>query len=166
MIYNAEYIVVIHCIYCFILKPKSLSFSCSHSLSFVFICCTTRCHPLSFVITRCINRCHSLHYPFSIVVIRCHSLYHSLSFVVPLVATRCHSLYHSLWLVVTQCTTRLFFYKRSICSSKLFNEIKENLLKLRNFFCFYKQTYIYTQMHKQFFKQLHATRRNIIKIMF
>ena len=78
-----------------ILKPKSLSFTCSHSLSFFFIRCITRCHSFSFVITCCITRCHS----FSLVVTRCHSLYHSLSIVV----TRCHSLYQSLSLVVTRC---------------------------------------------------------------
>ena len=80
IIYIAEYIVVIHGIFCFILKSKSLSFTCSHSLSFVFIPSTTCYHSFSFVITRYITRCHSL----SLVVIRCHSLYHSLSLDVPL----------------------------------------------------------------------------------
>ena len=69
----AEYIVVIHCIFCFILKPKSLSFTCSHLLSFVFVCC----HSLSFVKSLNAIRCHSLP---SVV-----THYHSLSLNVPLV---------------------------------------------------------------------------------
>ena len=123
IIYVAEYIVVIHWISCSILKPKSLSFTCSHSFSFVFICWTTPCYLLPFVITSYITysyslsfiviRCHSL----SLVVICCDSLSHSLWLVVIrchsllLVVICCHSLYHSLSLVVTRCNFRLSFYK-------------------------------------------------------
>ena len=60
------YIVVIRCIFCFILEPKSLSFNCSYLLLFIFIRCTTlviRYHSLSFVI----SLCHSL----SFAVTRC-----------------------------------------------------------------------------------------------
>ena len=100
----------------FILKPKSLTLACSHSLSFVFICCTTRCHsPLSFVVThchslplvvtRCTTRCHLLSFVVSILAICCHSL----SFVV----TRCHLLSLVVALVVTRRDTGLSFYKRS-----------------------------------------------------
>ena len=73
VIYIAEYVVVIHCIYCFILKSKSLCFS------FIY---------LPFVTTRCITRFHSLYHSLSFVVTRCHSLYHSLSFVVNRCTTR------------------------------------------------------------------------------
>ena len=76
IIYIAEYIVVIHCIFCFILKPESFSFTCSHSLLFFII----RCRQPS----RAVTCGHTL----SFVVTRCHSLYQSLSFAVP----RCHSL--------------------------------------------------------------------------
>ena len=73
--------------YCFIPKQISLCFTCSYSLSFIFICCTTRCitrcHSLSFAVTRC----HS-----SIVVPLVVTRYHSLSLVVPLVVTCCHFL--------------------------------------------------------------------------
>ena len=61
--------------FCFILKPRTLSFTCSHWLLFVFICCTTRCHSMSFIVICC----NSLYYSLSLVVIYCHSLYHSLS---------------------------------------------------------------------------------------
>ena len=81
----AEYIIVMHCIHCFILKPNLLSFTCSYSLSFVFICCTTRFHPLSFVVILCINRCHSLSFVGPLVVI----CFNSLSLVVLLVVTQC-----------------------------------------------------------------------------
>ena len=63
--------LIVHCIFCFILNSKSFSYL----LSFVFI------------------HFHSL-YHSSFVIIRCHSS-HSLSFVVPLVVIRCHSVYHS-----------------------------------------------------------------------
>ena len=88
--YIPEYIVIVHCIFCFILNSKSLSFTCSQSV--VFIRCTTRYHLLSFVITRCITRCPT----------RCHSFSYLLSFVAPLVVIRCTS----LPFVVTRCTTR------------------------------------------------------------
>ena len=58
----------LYCIFGFILKPKSLSFTCSYSLSFVSICCTTLSHLFSFVI-RWTIRCPSL----SFFDIRCHS---------------------------------------------------------------------------------------------
>ena len=40
----------------------------------------------------------------------------------------------------------------AIWNSKFFNQIKKNLLQSRNFFCFWKQTYINTEMRKQLFK--------------
>ena len=99
----AEYIVVMQCIFCFILKPKSLSFTCSHSLSLVFISCTTRCHLLRLVLSLVVTRCHWLSFVVPLIVIRCHSL----PLVVQLIVIRCYSMYHSsvfindlFWLLV------------------------------------------------------------------
>ena len=106
--------VVIHCIYCFILKPRLLSLYCSyllcHSFSFVVVRCIIRCHSLSLVVICC----HSLLLVVPLVVTLCLPLYYSL----PLVVTCCLSLYHSLSLVVTGCTTGLSFYKRSFLNVK------------------------------------------------
>ena len=113
--YTITKIIVIHFISCFILKPKSLSFTCHHLLSFVFIRCITLCSSLLFVITHCITLCHSLSFvvtsshSLSLVVIFCHSLSlviiccHLLSLVVSLVFTRCTTRCHSLSFVVTCC---------------------------------------------------------------
>ena len=90
----------------FLLKHKITLF---YLLSFVFIRFMTGCHLLSLIVI--------FSYSLSFVVIRCHLLYHSLSLVVPLLVIRCTTRCHSLSLVVfdvTRCTTRLFFYKRSL----------------------------------------------------
>ena len=109
--YIPEFIVIVHCIFCFILNPKSLSFTWSQSV--VFIRFHSLYHSLSFVVIRYHLLYHSLSYSLSfvflLVVIRCTTPCHSLY----LAAIRCHSLYHSLPLVATRCTTRLPFYKRS-----------------------------------------------------
>ena len=92
IIYIAEYVEVIRCMFPFIVKPKSLSFTCSHiriySFSFAAPLIVIRCHSLSLVVSLFVNRCLSL----PLVVTCCHLLYHSMSFVV----IRCQSLYHSL----------------------------------------------------------------------
>ena len=76
------YILVIHCIFCFFLKLKLLSFTCSHLFYyFVFNCCSTRCHSLSLAVSLFVTRRHSLYHSLFIL---CHSLYHSLSLDVPL----------------------------------------------------------------------------------
>ena len=69
----AEYIIVMHCIYCFILKPNLLSFA--------FICFHLLYHSLSAVVICC----YSLYQSLSLVVIR----FNSLSLVVLLVITQC-----------------------------------------------------------------------------
>ena len=82
-------------------KIKSLTFTCSHSLSLsvprVVIRCHSLYHSLSLVISQHslsfdVTCCHS----FSLIVIRYHSLYHLLSPVL------IYLLYHSLLLVVTR----------------------------------------------------------------
>ena len=86
IIYIVEYILFIHRIF--------TSFTYWHSLSFVVICCSSRCHSLSHVVSLFITCYHSL----SLVIIRYHSLslvvthYQMLSLVVPLVVTNSHLL--------------------------------------------------------------------------
>ena len=86
IIYIVEYILFIHRIF--------TSFTYWHSLSFVAICCSSRCHSLSLVVSLFITCYHSL----SLVIIRYHSLslvvthYQMLSLVVPLVVTNSHLL--------------------------------------------------------------------------
>ena len=66
---------------------KSLSFTCSYSLPYVFVCCTTRFHSLLLVVpvvvTRCTTRCHSLYHSLSLNVTLCTTRWYSLSFDVP-----------------------------------------------------------------------------------
>ena len=78
---NPEYIVVLHCI--------TVSFWNLKSLSFAFICCTTRCHSLYHSLSLTVTRCHSLSLVVTRFTTRCPSLYYSLSFTAPLVVTRC-----------------------------------------------------------------------------
>ena len=103
-----EYIVVLHCISVFVLKPK-INLICFHSLyhslSFVLPLVVIRYHSLSFIanlfhslsliVTHCTTRCNSLYYSLSLVVICCTTRCQ-----LSLVVIRCHSLYHSLSLVV------------------------------------------------------------------
>ena len=119
MIHIAEYTVVIHCIFCFILKPKSLSFICSHSLSFVFFVIplvVIRCHSLSLVASLIVTCCHLL----SLVVTRRTTRCHSLSFDVPFAVIHFHSLSIVVPLDVSRFASRMSFYKRSILH-KLYN---------------------------------------------
>ena len=54
--------------FCFILKLKILLYrenpSIFYLLSFILICCTTRCHSLLFVVTRC-----NSHYHYSLLLV-------------------------------------------------------------------------------------------------
>ena len=92
----AEYIVVLHCIIVSLWNLKSLSFA--------FICCTTRCHSLNhslslvvpLVVLLVATRFHSLYHSLSLAV----TCFHSLSLVVPLVVTRCTARCHSFSLDV------------------------------------------------------------------
>ena len=63
----------------FVLSPCHL-YPCCHSLSLVFIRCSTSCHllyhSLSFVVTLCTSRCHS----FSVILTCSHSITTRLSF--------------------------------------------------------------------------------------
>ena len=92
-----EYIVVLHCISVFVLKPK-INLICFHSLyhslSFVLPLVVIRYHSLSFIA----NLFHSLSLVVLLVVTRSNLLYHSL-----LVVTCCHSLSLLVPLVVTRC---------------------------------------------------------------
>ena len=102
-------------------ETKYYSFTCSHSLLFIFIRCTTRCHSLSFVITPCITlvtRCYSL----SFFVTRCHSL--------SLVVTRCHSMYHSLSFYKRLFIFHLHFSNQIVLHLKSINQ--ESLLSLKS----------------------------------
>ena len=57
------------------------SISLFHSLlSFVFICCTTRCHSLSLVVSLVVICCHSLSLVVPLAVIRCITRCISLSY--------------------------------------------------------------------------------------
>ena len=98
-----------------ILKPKSLSFTCSthfHSFLFVASLAVIRFHSLSPVVSLVVIHFHSL----SLVVIRCTIRCQSLSLVVIRCTNRCHS----LSLAVTRRTTCLSFYKRLLIIKFLF----------------------------------------------
>ena len=105
----------VHCIFCFILNPRSLSITCSHLFSFFIPPVVIPCYLLSFVlslfVTCCLTRCHSLCHSLLFVVTSCpfrHSFYYSLSFVV----FPCHLLLLVLPLIIIRCTTLVSFYKR------------------------------------------------------
>ena len=75
-------------IYCtYTSKPKSLSFTCSHSFSFVVPLVIICCHSLSLVASLVVTRCYSLSLIVSLVATRCYSL--------PLFVIRCHWMHHS-----------------------------------------------------------------------
>ena len=116
----------------FVLKPKSLSFPCYHSLSFVFIRCTTCCHSLSFFITRCINHYHLL----SFVVTRCNSLLLIVLLIVTgcqccnRCSTRCHSLSLDAPLVCLFITGRFYKTDSENSNSQFCNTMCSNLFSL------------------------------------
>ena len=91
-LYIAEYIALLHSIYCFTLKPKSLSFLLVligfHSFSFVVPLVVICCHLFSLAVTRCTPCYHSLSFVTSLVVTGYTTRCHSLSMVVPLFVTR------------------------------------------------------------------------------
>ena len=118
-LYIAEYIALLHSIYCFTLKPKSLS----------FLLVLIRFHSFSFVVPLVVICCHL----FSLAVTRCTTCYHSLSFVTSLVVTgyttRCHSLSMVVPLFVTRLPLVCLFINNQVSDYKIVAQQPWNFIR-------------------------------------